>query len=143
GERGAAEALAEDARVRRRSADDSAPTDGDRALRQLERGQASGRARTAKVRDAPGARAAATRAWRGARAHPNGERPRRAPRVDAVQVALLAHVRLALDCAARGGVRRAGGGGTLRARRRAGCEARAPAAAAAEVRGLGGGAEGG
>ena len=38
---------------------------------------------------------APARARRGARADADGPRPRRAPRVDAVQVALLAHLRLA------------------------------------------------
>ena len=63
-----------------------------------------------------------------------------APRLDAVEVALLAHVRLAHDGAARGRLRRAGGGGAARAGRHAGRGAGARARAAAEVHRLGRGA---
>ena len=55
----------------------------------------------------------------------------------AVEVALLAHVRLARRRAARGGLRRPGGGGAARARGGAGGGARAPARPPAEVRRLG------
>ena len=56
---------------------------------------------------------------------------------DALEVALLAHVRLAHAGAARGGLRRAGGGGARRPRRRAGRGPRAAARPPAEVRRLG------
>ena len=68
GQRRAARPLADHARVRRRRADDGAPADGDRALRQLERGEAAGGARAAAVRDPRGAARAAAGAGRGARA---------------------------------------------------------------------------
>src|SRR5207247_2487059 len=103
--------LADDARVRRGSGELGPPTDRDRTLRQLERGQAQGRPRAAPVRDEGGAARAAARARSRARAHPHGAGHRGAPRSDALEVALLAHVRLARECAARGRVRRAGGGG--------------------------------
>ena len=61
-----------------------------------------GRARPAAVRDARRARPAAARARRGARPPADRARPRRAPRLDAVEVALLAHVRLAHERAPRG-----------------------------------------
>ena len=54
-----------------------------------------------------------------------------------VEVALLAHIRLAHERAPRGGLRRAGGGGEARARRRPGRRARREARTAAEVRRLG------
>ena len=75
------------------------------------------------------------------RARPDADRarPRRAPRPRAVEVALLAHVRVARERAARGGLRRRGGGGAARARGRPGRRARAGARAPAEVRRLGGG----
>ena len=57
---------------------------------------------------------------RRARPHADREGPRRAARVDAVEVPLLAHLRLARGGVARGRVRRAGGGGAARACRRAG-----------------------
>ena len=80
----------------------------------------------------------------GERARPDadGEGSRRAARLDAVEVALLAHLRLADGRAARGGVRRAGRGGAPRARGRAGRSARAQPRPPAEVRGLGGGPQG-
>ena len=64
GQRREARPLADDARVCGRPADDGASADRDRALRQLERGQAAGRARAAAVRDAGGAARPAARARR-------------------------------------------------------------------------------
>src|SRR4051812_4946359 len=51
-ERGATGAIADHARVRRGHGDDGAPADGDRAFRQLERGEARGGSRTPTLRDA-------------------------------------------------------------------------------------------
>ena len=65
------------------AADDGAPADGDRALRQLERGQAAGGARAAAVRDPRGAARAAAGAGRGARPHADRARHRRAQGRDA------------------------------------------------------------
>ena len=120
GERRAARPLADDARVRRRPADDGASADRDRAFRQLERRQAAGGAGAAPVRDAGGAARAAAGARRGARPDADGARHRRAQGLGAVEVAPLAHLRLAGAGPARGGLRRPGGGGAARARRRAG-----------------------
>ncbi len=66
---------------------------------------------------------------RGARADADRARPRRAPRPDALEVALLAHLRLAQRGAARGGLRRRGRRGAARARGRAGRRARAASSA--------------
>ena len=65
---------------------------------------------------------------------------RRESRLAAVQVALLAHVRLADERAPGGRVRRAGGGGAAGAGDRAGRADGAAARVAAEVQRLGGGA---
>ena len=67
---------------------------------------------------------------------PTARGPRRAPRVDAVEVALLAHVRLAQERASRGRLRHAGGGGAAGAGDRAGSRAGPQARTAAEVRRL-------
>src|SRR6266545_8201657 len=91
------------------------------------------------VRDPRGAAAGAARPRRRARPHPHSARPRGAAPFAPLEVALLAHVRLADDRAARGRLRRARWRGAARAGRRAGREARAAAEASAEVRGLGGG----
>src|SRR5207302_1307154 len=123
-ERRAARPLADDAGVRGRSRDDRPSTDGDRALRQLERGQARGGARAAQVRDARGAAAAPARSGRAARPGADRTRPRRPPRQDAVEIALLAHVRVADERAPRGRLRRPGRRGAARARDRAGRGAR-------------------
>ena len=139
-ERGAPGPLAHDARVRGRRGDDRAPADRDRALRLLERGQAPRGPRAAPLRDPRGAARPAARAGRGARPHADGARPRDAARLDALQVALLAHLRLAHERAARGRLRRAGRRGAARPRDRAG---RLPGRAQrppAEVRRLGRGA---
>ena len=64
----------------------------------------------------------AARARRGARADADRARHRRAQGRDALEVAALAHVRLAGAGAARGGFRRAGRGGAAGARGRAGRE---------------------
>ena len=88
-------ALADDARVRRRPEDEGAPADGDRALRQLERGEAAGGARAAPLRDPGGAARPAPAAGRAAGSHADGQGSRRQPALDAVEVALLAHLRLA------------------------------------------------
>src|SRR5205085_11728334 len=84
-----AEPLADDARVRGGPGDDRASADGDRALWQLERGEAHRRARPAAVRAARGARRPPARPRRRARPHPDREGPRRAARLDAVEIALL------------------------------------------------------
>ena len=140
--RRAAGALADDEGVRRRPGDDGAPADGDRALRQLEQGEAGGRAGAAPLRDAGGAPRAAAGAGATARARADGEGRRREPGLDAVEVALLAHVRLADERAQGGRLRRAGGGGAAGARDRAGRGDGAAPRAAAEVHRLGGGAQG-
>ena len=114
-----------------------APADGHRALRVVERRQAAGGPRAAPRPLARRPRRAAARAGGGARTDADRARPRRAPRADAVEVALLAHVRLADAGAARGRVRRPGGGGAARARGGAGRRAGAPARPPAEVRRLG------
>ena len=132
--------LAHDARVRRRPGDDRASADRDRALRLVERRQAPRGARAAALRDARGAARPPARAGRGARAHADGARSRVPPRLDALQVALLAHVRLAHDRAARGRLRRAGGRGAPGARDRAGRLPGRPQRPPAEVRRLGRGA---
>ena len=62
----------------------------------------AGRARAAPLRHPGGAARPPARARRGARPHADRARPRRAQRRDAVEVADLAHVRLAHDGAARG-----------------------------------------
>ena len=122
----------------RRPGGDDAPADRDRALRYVECRQARGRARAAALCDARGAR---RRCCAGSATSSGGSPTARdlddAPRHDAVEVALLAHVRLALERAARGGLRRRGGGGAARARDRAGRRARTAARPAAEVRRLG------
>src|SRR5205807_1144226 len=78
-------------------------------------------------------------------ARPGADRPRhrRAPGPDAVEVSLLAHVRLANERPARGRVRRAGGGGAARTGARGRNAAGAVARPAAEVRRLDGGEKGG
>ena len=132
GQRRAARPLADDARVRRRLADDGAPADRDRALRQLERGEAAGGARAAALRDPRGAARSPAGARRGARPDADRARHRRAQGRDPVEVAALAHLRLAGAGAARGGLRRAGGGGAARAGGRAGRHAGSNARPAAE-----------
>ena len=73
---------------------------------------------------------AAAAARRRARPHADGAGHPRAARHDAVDVAVLAHVRLALERAARGRLRRRGRGGAARAGDRAGRRARARGSAA-------------
>src|SRR5439155_14334028 len=90
-----ARALADDEGVRRRPTGDGAPADRDRPLRDVERRQARGRARAAPVRDARGAPVAAAPARRGAGGDADRTRHRRATRADALEIALLAHLRLA------------------------------------------------
>ena len=133
--------LAHDARVRRRPRDDGASADRDRALRLLERRQAPGRPRAAPLRDARGAARPPARAGRRARAHPDGAGPRDAPRHDALEVALLAHLRLAQQRAARGRLRRPRRRGAPRPRDRAGRLAGDPLRPPAEVLRLGRGAQ--
>src|SRR5205085_11407573 len=120
--RRAAGTLADDARVRGRPGDVGSSADGDRALRQLERREAEGRARPAAVRDARGAPHAPAGARRAARPRADGEGHRREPEPLALEVALLAYLRIAHERAPRGRLRRPGGGGAsregARARRR-------------------------
>ena len=115
----AARPVADDEGVRRRPGGGRASADGDRALRDLERGQAGGRPDAAALRDARGARGRSC--GRSARSSA-ARRPRSdidARRGDdALGVALLAHVRLAVDGAPRGRLRRRGRGGAARARDR-------------------------
>ena len=120
--------------------DHGAPADGDRALPVVEPRQAPGRPGAAPVRHARGAAAAAARPGRraGPRAHRQGHRG--AQGLDAVEVALLAHLRVAQQRAQGGRVRRAGGGGAAGARDRPGRRPGRPRRAAAQVRGLGAGA---
>ena len=73
----------------------------------------------------------------GARPHADRTRPRRAPRPDAVEVALLAHLRLAERRTARGRLRRRRGGGEARAGARPGGGGGVRAPPAAQVRRLG------
>ena len=112
--------LADDEGVRRRSRGGSAPADGDRALRDLECRQARGRAPAAALRDARGAARRPACARRRARTDTDGGRDQAPARLDAVGVALLAHVRVAGGGAARGRLRRHAGRGAARARDLAG-----------------------
>src|SRR5581483_845382 len=143
GLRGTAGPLPDDAGVRRRPRDDRPSADGDRALRLLERGQARGRARAAPVRDPRGAARPAPRARRRARPAADGARHRRAQGEASLEVAVLAHVRLADERAPGGRLRRTGGGGTAGASGRAGGGDGAAARTPAAVRRLGRGAQGG
>src|SRR5579862_8405762 len=120
GVRRASRTIADDARVRLRPGDDGASANGDRALRFMERGEARGRSGPAAVRDAR--RAPRTAARPRGRAGPGADcaRHRRAQGTHAVEVAVLAHVRLALDRASPGRLRHSEGGGAARAGRRAG-----------------------
>ena len=83
----------------------------------------AGRARAEALRHARGAARAPASARRGARAHADRPRHRRLQGGDAVEVAPLAHLRLARPGAAGGRLRRPGGGGAARARGRAGSRA--------------------
>ena len=100
------------------------PADGDRALRDLERGQARCRALPAPLPDARGAPRAAPHARDGARPHADRARSRGQAALAPLGVAVRAHVRLARQRAARGRVRGASGRGAPRAGRRAGSSAR-------------------
>ena len=136
--RGAARPLADDARVRGRPGDERAPADGDRALRQLERREARGRARPAPVRDARGAASGCCASWARSSAARRRPGPRRAPRARCRRSRSTGTRSARSTNALReAGLRRAGGGGAARARGRAGRRARAAARPAAEVRRLG------
>ena len=122
--------VADDARVRGRSRDDGPPADGDRALRLVERRQAPGRPRAAPVRDA--ARSCSTLL------RDLGEELGRMPTAkdiearqgrDAVQDALLAHLRVAQQRAQGGRLRRRRRRGAPRARHRPGRVAGDPSSA--------------
>src|SRR5579864_5576565 len=143
GVRGTAGPLPDDAGVCRRPGDDRPSADGDRALRLVERGQARGRPRATAFRDARGAARPAPRPRHGARPAADGARHRRAQGEASLQVAVLAHVRLADERASRGRLRRSGGGGAARASGRAGRRDGTAARTPAAVRRLGRGAQGG
>ena len=134
----AARPVADDEGVRGRPRVAGASADGDRALRHVERSEAGGRADATPLRHARGAGRAAAATRRRAGADADRGRHQAASRDDAVDVPLLAHVRLADDGAARGGVRRAGGGGAVGARDRPGLQPRPRARPPAEVRRLAG-----
>ena len=104
--REAARPLADDARVRGRPRHHRAPADGDRALQVVEPREAAGRPRPAPVRDAGRAPEAPARPRRRAGARPDGQGHRGPQGRHAVEVALLAHVRLAEQRAEAGRVRR-------------------------------------
>ena len=87
--------LTDDEGVRSRPRGRCPSADGDRALRVLERRQARSRADAAPVRDPRGAAGAAAEARSRARADADGARSGRAARNVPVEVALLAHLRLA------------------------------------------------
>ena len=135
----AAGALADDARVRGRPGDAVHPQTVIEHFGSWNEAKRDGGPRSAALCDARGAARPAAGPRGGARPGPDGARHRGAPRPDAVEVALLAHVRLAGERAPRGRLRRPGGGGEARARPRAGRRAGAEAEAAPEVRRLGGG----
>src|SRR5215475_10274906 len=107
--RGAARPFADHARVRGRQADHRSPADGDRALRQLEPGQEEGRARASALRDPGGAARPVAGARPGVGPGTNRARHRRATGQTALEVPLLAHLRLTHERAAGGRLRRAGG----------------------------------
>src|SRR5262249_43499218 len=87
--------FADHAGARSRPGADRPPADRDPALQDRERGETEGRARPTPVPPAGRPDPAAARAGRRPGAPADGEGSRRAPRLDAVQVPLLAHVRLA------------------------------------------------
>ena len=120
GERRPARPFADDAGVRGGPADDRPPADRDRAFRELEAAKRDAGLVPRRFATRAELVGAAAGARRGARPAADGARPRCAQGLGAVEVALLAHVRVADERAARGGLRRAGGGGTRRAGRRAG-----------------------
>ena len=113
-ERRAPRQVADDARIRGRPGDDRPSADRDRALRLVERGQAPGGPGSATLRDPRGAARPAARSWarRSAARRPRGTSRRGA--ADALQVALLAHLRLAHARPARGWIRRGRGRGAAR-----------------------------
>ena len=91
----AARPLADDARVRGRPGHGRSPADGHRALRQLERCETRGRPRSATLRHAGGTGRPPPRTGGGPRSRADRQGSRRATRVDALEVALLAHLRFA------------------------------------------------
>ncbi len=102
----------------------------------LERRQAEGWPGTTPLHDPCRSSPSASGARRGARARSHLERSRVSPRQDAVEVPLLAYVRIADDRPAGGWVRHSRGGRAPRASDRAGREAGASPRAPAEVRRL-------
>ena len=106
----------------------------------VERTPSAGRPRAAPLRDPRGAARLAARPGRGARPRADRQGHRGAQGRDALEVALLAHVRLAQHRPTRGRLRRAGGRGAPgRAPSTQGVVLADPHRPAAEVRGLGGG----
>jgi hypothetical protein len=133
-------ALPDHARVHGRRSNACPSADRDRALRELERREARRRARAAPLRDEEGPTRPSSRSGGRARARAFRAGSARTPPDDAVQVAVLAHLRVVLERSPRGRLRRPAGRGAPGPGRRAGRARRASPEAPPAVRRLGGSA---